>query len=299
MNVSFDWYNVFYYVCEFKNVTKAANFLCVSQPAITRHIRNLEKALGKKLIIPTSKGIELTNEGKLLYNEIKTPIENLNLANANFNAKSDNYDKIIVINAGVSTTRHYLLKVLAQFNKKHPNIKFAVNSSEYQISFQKLREGKSDLIFYSSEEKERREFGNNIIEQEWKNINDAFIVSSKLKDQYPSFISIKDLNNYPIVCKKSGGTGRKNLEREFEKYGLKFLPTYQLSHNWLVEEYVKMGLGMGLVIRELIEDKLESGELVEIKTDIELPKRRYVFAYSKTSDKLNVLKELADELMKV
>ena len=297
MNVSFDWYNVFYYVCEFKNVTKAANFLCVSQPAITRHIRNLEKALGKKLITKTPKGIELTNDGKLLYNEIKTPIENLHLANANFNAKSDDYDTVIIINAGVSTTRHYLLNVLAKFNKKHPNVKFTVNSSEYKISFQKLREGKSDLIFYSSEE--RVELGNNIIEQGWKSINDAFVISSKIKDKYPDFISIKDLNNYPIVCKKSGGTGRRNLEKEFEKVGLKFLPTYQLSHNWLVEEYVKMGLGMGLVIKELVEEKLESGELVEIKTDINLPKRKYVFAYSKTSDKLNILKELIEELKKV
>lgn len=297
MNVSFDWYNVFYYVCEFKNVTKAANFLCVSQPAITRHIRNLEKALGKKLITKTPKGIELTNDGKLLYNEIKTPIEKLNIASASFNAKSDDYDKVININAGVSTIRHYVLKVLAKFNKKHPNIKFEINSDDYDISCQKLREGKCDLIFFSAQE--RKEIGNNIIEENWKSISDTFAVSKNVKSLYPNYIEIKNLNNYPIICKKGGGTGRRNLELLFEKEGLKFLPTYQLSHNWLVEEYVKMGVGIGLVIRDLVEDEIKSGEMIEIKTDVELPVRIYNFAYSSTSDKLNILKELTEELKKI
>lgn len=297
MNVSFDWYNVFYYVGEFKNVTKAANFLCVSQPAITKNIRNLEEALGKKLINKTTKGIELTEDGKILYNEIKEPIEKLNTTLATFRKRSNEYDKEICISAGFSTTRSYILKLLAEFNKKYPKIKFKLCSDDYDVALQRLREGKCDLIFFDTQEV--KETYNNIITEKWITVDDMLVVSSKVKDKYPDYIKLKDLNNYPIICKLGGGTGRKNLENEFKKCGVKFLPTYQLSHNYLVEEYVKLGIGIGLVVNNLVKKELNNKELVPIKTDFKLPKRLYAFSYRKDSDKYQIIKEFADSLKNI
>ena len=294
MNVSFDWYNVFYYVCEFKNVTKAAGFLCVSQPAITKHIRDLEKALGKKLVNKTSKGIELTTDGKILYNQIKEPIERLNTTSSTFKAKSGEYDQTININAGFSTIKKYVLKVLADFNKTYPKIKFDISSVDYDISVQRLREGKCDLIFFAMQEV--KDIYDNIVVEEWLSVTDKLVVSNEVKDKYPNYIELKDLNNYPVICKLGGGTGRKNLENEFKKNGLKFLPTYQVAHNWLVEEYVKMGIGIGLVVHNLVEEELENGEFVQIKTDFELPKRVYGFAYRKDSSNYQVIKEFTEKL---
>ena len=100
MNIHFDWYNVFYYVCEYESVTKAANFLCVSQPAVTKIIRNLETTLSLKLIIKTATGIELTEDGKKLYEAIKKPIEELNEITHKLPEKQEVYT--IRINAGHS-----------------------------------------------------------------------------------------------------------------------------------------------------------------------------------------------------
>lgn len=297
MNISFDWYNVFYYVCELKSVTKAANFLCVSQPAITRHIKDLEKILGKKLIEKNPKGIELTDDGKILYNEIKEPIEKLNATSSSFKEKSGEYNQVIRINAGFSTVRNYVLKVFASFNKRHPDIKFDISSMEYAVSLQRLREGKCDIIFFAMQEV--KEEYNNIVIEKWKTVKDELVVSKDVKDKYPDFISVEDLNNYPLICKFGGGTGRKNLEIAFNKAGLEFLPTYQVTHNWLVEEYVKMGLGIGLVVNNLVQKEIDNGEFIPIKTDIELPSRVYGFAYRKDSRIYKVIKEFAEELKKV
>ena len=294
MNVSFDWYNVFYYVCEFKNVTKAANFLCVSQPAITRHIKDLERALGKRLIRKTPKGIELTNDGKVLYNEIKEPIEKLNTTSVKFKDKMEEYEQTISINAGFSTIRNFILKQFVEFNKKYPKVKFNLSSDDYHVSLQRLREGKCDLIFFCVQEV--KEQYSNIEMHEWKTVKDLLVVSNKAKDRYPDFIKLKDLNSYPIICKIGGGTGRKNLESVFNDSGLKFIPTYQLSHNWLVEEYVKSGIGIGLVVSDLVEDEIKKGKFIPIKTDFELPSRVYGFAYRTDSNNYNLIKEFTEQL---
>ena len=75
--INFELYKVFYYVVKYKNITTTSQYLCVSQPAITKHIKKLENILNIKLIKKVSNGIELTKEGVLLYQKIKYPVEKL------------------------------------------------------------------------------------------------------------------------------------------------------------------------------------------------------------------------------
>ena len=62
MNMNFDLYKIFYYVFEFKSITKTANYMHISQPAVTRHRKNLESIVWNDLIAKVPKGIELTDE---------------------------------------------------------------------------------------------------------------------------------------------------------------------------------------------------------------------------------------------
>ena len=77
VTINFELYKVFYFVGEYKSITKTSEYLNVSQPAITKHIKKLENILNIKLIKKTSLGIELTAEGYKLYEKIKNPINNL------------------------------------------------------------------------------------------------------------------------------------------------------------------------------------------------------------------------------
>ena len=75
--IDFELYRIFVAVAEEKNITKASEKLNISQPAITKQIKNLENQLGYKLLERKSKGVELTLEGKALYEKLKNPIEEL------------------------------------------------------------------------------------------------------------------------------------------------------------------------------------------------------------------------------
>ncbi len=64
MSSNLEYYKVFYYVAQLKSITLAAEKLCISQPAVSQAVRQLEKALDSQLFLRTSKGVRLTREGE-------------------------------------------------------------------------------------------------------------------------------------------------------------------------------------------------------------------------------------------
>ena len=68
--INFEHYKIFYYVAKFQNITMAANYLFLSQPSISRCVKNLEDELGCKLFVRSKKGVELTTGGEMLFKHI-------------------------------------------------------------------------------------------------------------------------------------------------------------------------------------------------------------------------------------
>ena len=69
MNINLELYKVFLSVAKNESITKAANELMISQPGISKSIKNLESQLNCSLFVRTKSGVHLTNEGKMLYSK--------------------------------------------------------------------------------------------------------------------------------------------------------------------------------------------------------------------------------------
>ena len=78
MEINLELYKVFYEVATHKNISKTAEYMNISQPAITQSIKKLENILGLPLFYRKNKGVELTEEGKILFEHIKNSIETIN-----------------------------------------------------------------------------------------------------------------------------------------------------------------------------------------------------------------------------
>ncbi len=290
MEVGFDLYKVFYFVCEFKSVTKAANYLCVSQPAITKHIKNLESLVGANLIMKVPKGIELTDKGKDLYNEIEEPISKLiSLEFRNMSKKS-----VLKISAGYSITDRYLLSPMIELNKEYPNLRISLGNFYYRDSVQRLRDGKLDLIFLNL--RPNYDFAGDLIAKDFCELHDIFVISSKEKDKYPSRVKLLDLVKYPIICKYGVSNSRFFLENYFSQNGGSFEVRYNVSNHFLIEKYAEEGLGIGLVTKEFVQDKLDSGELIEVEMDVKLPVRKIVYVIRKNNRYNDILSEFINKI---
>lgn len=291
MNLSFDLYKVFYYVCKYMSITDAARHLYVSQPAITKQIKNLELGLSKSLFIRTKKGLELTKDGEDLYEKVKDPVERM----MSIEQHEDKDEKCIIkIIAGYSTIKNILIKNISKFNEKHPNVKFEISTYNYSEAIERLRKGLADLIFINIKDGEEENL-KDIKVKDFCEVQDI-LVANKDFNNIPNKINILDLNNYPIICKSGNSRARENIEDYFKMNNQEFKPKYELSNNWLIEEYVSENLGIGLITKEFAEDNLASGRFIEIETDHELPHREIGYAVRNNSMCSNLVEELVNDI---
>ena len=71
MDISLEYCRVFYHVARSGSITLAARQLCISQPAVSQAVKQLEEALKCRLFTRTSKGVYLTKEGEVLFGYVE------------------------------------------------------------------------------------------------------------------------------------------------------------------------------------------------------------------------------------
>ena len=122
MNADLELYRVFCEVVKHKNISKTAESMYVSQSAVTQSIQKLETILGGKVFYRNKNGVELTEEGRNLYEYIKDSIETMNNAE-NIFSKYINLEKgKIRIAGGNSLVTTLILPPIISFMKKYPLI---------------------------------------------------------------------------------------------------------------------------------------------------------------------------------
>ena len=122
MNIDFELYRIFYVVANNKNITKASEELNISQPAISKSIKNLEDQLGGQLFVRTKRGVILTEEGKEFYNYIRQAIEYINNAENKFTDLINLETGTIRIGISTTLTKEFLLPYIEEFHDKYPKI---------------------------------------------------------------------------------------------------------------------------------------------------------------------------------
>lgn len=138
-------YRIFYTVASLGNISKAADKLFISQPAISKSISNLEKGLGVTLFSRTSKGVSLTEEGEILYQHIGNAFDSINQAEDEIKKIHDLGIGQLKIGVSTSLCKHILLDYLKDFIDENPHIKVTIRCHSTKNTLNLLAEGKIDL----------------------------------------------------------------------------------------------------------------------------------------------------------
>ncbi len=172
-------YVIFHTVAKAGNISKAANQLYISQPAISKAISKLEEELGTALFNRSSRGVTLTEEGQVLYEYVERAFDSLNMGEENLK----NYKELGIghIRIGVSTSlcKHILLDYLKDFIRENPNIKFSIDCHSTVNTIKLLRNENIDIGLICN-----TELPKGIVYSPIKEIHDVFVASPEYLDNF-------------------------------------------------------------------------------------------------------------------
>lgn len=280
MNIDFELYRIFYTVANNGNITAAAKELNISQPAISKSIKNLEEQLGGTLFIRTKRGVILTSEGKEFYNYIKKAIEYITSAENKFTDLINLEIGCIRIGISTTLTKEFLLPYLEKFHKLYPNIDIMINTNISSELLTKLRNGLIDIVILNLNNKK---YDDDIEIIKCKEINDCFVINKDYLNLNNLNLSIKDLNNYPLILQAKESNTRDFIDNFAKECNVVLKPNMELASYTLVVTLAKIGFGIGYATKEYIKKELENEELFELKIKEAIPSRYIGIALCKNN----------------
>ena len=256
MDQNLSQYRIFYAVAKAGNISRAAKELYISQPAISKSISKLEDSLNTVLFTRNSRGVQLTDEGQVLFEHTRDAFEEL--AKGEQELKRIREFNMGHIRIGVSNTlcRFIMVKYLKGFIEQYPHIKITIESQPTTQTLSML-------------EQQRIDIGLVVEQKSAKSMN--FIPVMDIEDIFVATPSY--LENLRL---------REGADTDvFQSGNLMLLD--------LLIEFARIGLGIGCVIKEFVKEDLDSGRLAQLKLDTPIHKRTVGFLWqsSRTSKALD------------
>lgn len=279
MNVNLELYKAFYYVGKNKSISKAADELMISQPAISRSIKTLEGQLNVNLFIRKRDGVELSEAGLLIFDKVKNAI--MLIENAKNEISSFKKLDFGYINIGASKTilHEFLMKYITEFHKEFPNIVIRVYTDKTSLLIKKSKIGLIDIIFTNLDDNDYSDFENVRLIK----INDCLAVNESYSNLKDKVISNNELEELPFILLTKGATSRNIFDNVCNKNDIRINPIMEFGSNSLVKEFTLSGFGVGLLTEEFVKDEIKSGKLIKLNTKLNLGSKYIGMLYTKKS----------------
>ena len=291
MDINYELYKVFYYVARTLSFSEASKCLFISQSAVSQSVKVLEKKLGQTLFIRSTKKVQLTPEGEILFKHIE-PAMNLIQKGENqlLEANSLNGGQLRIA-ASDTICRYYLVPYLNRFHKAYPNVHIKVFNFTSIECAHVLENGQVDFILsnYPNSGLLASHSVRSIHE-----FHDVFVANAEafpLKDQV---LTLEELKEYPIMMLDRKSTTSEFLHSMFQRSHLDLVPEIKQSSNDLLIYLARIGLGIAFVPDFCIP--ADESQLYILKLAQSLPARKLVVASNDSVPLSQAAKQFMDML---
>lgn len=276
--VNLELYRIFKFVADEENLTRASEILNISQPAVTKHIHNLEKELKLKLFYRTQYGMKLTVDGEKIYNQIKDAINTLiNVEN--------NIRQSAILNLGIHTNmpKEIYREIMAKIRKDNANIEIAIEKSPTEEMFSMLEKQKIDA--YLSKKQPENVHNKFIKFIRLGFFHDNFFVNSNSKYLDKSILNHDE--KMTIYTLRNISSTSENLKNILKEKNFKNIEIKNATFNTIIEKMQNEDI-IAYITEEYIQQELECGKLRKLKLKIESPVLEYGIYYNSNNKIKNI-----------
>lgn len=267
-----DELKTFIAVVEIKNFTKAAEYLSLSQPSVSVHIKNLENYFGEKLIDRSvrQKSIKITEQGYLLYKRAKEVVKIIDTAKLEVKADSEKILGNVKISAVPSAANYILPKYIANFSKKYPNIVL-------ELSIKSFDDVKKDLINLNADIGiiDRKIISDDFKQQECFSESMKLILPYDYKSYISNIHSYENLSGKNWILRENGSGTRFLTEYFLNKKQIIPKSVFIMGSSYAVKEAVKNGMGISILSSSASKQFEENKEIFCLDIDNEFSRTFY------------------------
>ena len=239
------------------SITRAADFLHVTQPTLSRQLKDLEESLGKKLFVRGRHNIILTDEGIVLRKRAEEIIDMVDKTEAEFNSMEDTISGDVYIGSGETEAMKQIARVAKDLQLNYPNIRYHLYSGNEDDVTERLDKGLLDFgILIEPADLSKYNYVNIPAKDVW-----GVVMRKDSPLAFKDSIQAVDLVNVPLICSRQvmKETFSKNefadwFGEDFDK--LNVVTTYNLAYNAAI--MVEEGIGYAVVLDKIVNTSNES-----------------------------------------
>lgn len=238
---------VFHKVAKLQSFTRAAETLCLTQPGISKHIKQLEEYYGVRLFDRLGKKVILTQAGEILFGKTAVMFEHLDEAKVQINDMKSLTGGKISIGASVTIGVYVLPNLLGDFIRRYPSIEISLDISLSQEIEGKVLSNSLDLGFVGHPVKDERLSIHRFLTDELVIILHPEHYWAKRKTIQPH-----QLTDQPFLVSREGSGTRSTVEERLRSKGIHLNRVMEFGNTECVKKAVEAGLGISIISKHVI-----------------------------------------------
>lgn len=291
MDINYELYKVFYYVARTLSFSEASKQLFISQSAVSQSIKVLEKKLGQTLFIRSTKKVQLTPEGEILFKHVEPAMHLIQKGeNQLIEAHSLNGGQLRIA-ASDTICRYFLVPYLNQFHNLYPNVHIKIMNATSLECAHYLNNGQVDFIITNFP---NSGLSNTMNIRTIREFHDVFVANETYFPLRDKVLSLSELQEQPIILLDRKSTTSEFLHEQFQNSHLDLVPEIELVSNDLILDLARIGLGIAFVPDFCIPDN--ENELFILNLKEIFPSRNLVVVYNEALPVSPAAKQFMDML---
>jgi DNA-binding transcriptional LysR family regulator len=260
MSLNLHHLRVFASVAEEGGFTRAAQALRLSQPAVSKAVRELERQTGVSLFERAGRATQLTAAGEALFARARELFAVERSAEEELRALRGLSGGVLRVGASTTVATYLLFPYLARFREANPGVQLRVASANTRAIARALLERRLDVALVEGPVRHPR-----IEVVPWREDELVLITSPAHRLARKRSIELRELTGEPLIVREPGSGTRRVAERALAAHDVSPPVTLQLGSTEAIKQAVAAGLGVAFVSRFAVEEQVKLGRIAAVR----------------------------------
>jgi LysR family transcriptional regulator, low CO2-responsive transcriptional regulator len=270
MLVSLHQLSVFRAVARHESFTRAAEELFISQPAVSAHVRELERHYGVELFEPAGRRVRLTEAGRLLEEYADRLLALLAESHRTLDELKGLGRGHLSVGASTIPGAYFLPKALGRFKERYPEVTIELRMGDTHQVLGMVRRGEVEVAVVGDLQEEA-----GLLRRPYQMDELVLVVSPQHRWAQEGLGDLAALATEPFILRERGSSTRENAEAMLREHGI--IP--QVMMEWqsteAIKKAVEAGLGVSILSAHAVALEMETGRLRRVRHPALVRRRQF------------------------